>query len=559
MTRRLVILDAAGTDPAMGRALGEQSLAAGATPAIVDYYRALPRSLILGAGGGNIDERVLVRALSPALDLLVRRLEAKRPAALRERTRAFIDAIGGDARDARFVNVMDLFQNLVGVAGRAGVLRHVRRWRVPAACSTLAVWGDATEGGRLLHGRNFDFPGIGVWDAQPTLAFCAPSDGLRYGYVGTLGADVPGVTAFNEAGITVTAHTRLHRRVRFDGRTIVDVGHAIVRGARSLDDAIRIAREVPIASSWGLCVSSARERRAIVLETHGDDLAVVHGDARDHLTCTNRYRHPQTQRGEVMLCAGWACSSDGREAVLARGVQRRSAPLGQACIARILASHEDPDVEGHWRAAGPVPAQACTVQSVVVDHDEGAIHLGVGPAPVSEGPWTTVPLRWGEGPRTLHVDTPTLEVGSAAQLGAYRSFVEATRLAEIASPMAPIEAALRRAEAQAPEDASYAFLLGGCAARAGRWDDALGHFEHAVGREPNAVVRARMRLWAARVAEASGRPSRASEHRRAIAALRDPRVAGVQRDAEEEGARPLSRSTLRRAKLAPEVLDVVVN
>ena len=67
MTRRLVILDAAGTDPAMGSALGEQSLAAGATPAIVDYYRALPRSLILGAGGGNMDERVLVRALAPAL------------------------------------------------------------------------------------------------------------------------------------------------------------------------------------------------------------------------------------------------------------------------------------------------------------------------------------------------------------------------------------------------------------------------------------------------------------------------------------------------------------
>ena len=61
------------------------------------------------------------------------------------------------------------------------------------------------------------------------------------------------------------------------------------------------------------------------------------------------------------------------------------------------------------------------------------------------------------------------------------------------------------------------------------------------------------------VAEASGRARRATEHRRAIAALRDPRVAGVQRDAAQECARPLSRSTLRRAKLAPEVLDVVVN
>lgn len=559
MTHRLFVLDAAGDDVAIGRSLGEQSRLGGAVRELAAYYRALPRSLILGPGGGNLEERMILRGLEPAMDLLVRRLEARRPEALRARTRAFMDAAGADVEDARYVNVMDLFQNLVGLAGRGGMLRHARRWTVPAACSTLVAWGTATEGGRLLHGRNFDFPGIGVWDPRPTLCFCAPDDGLRYGYVGTLGADVPGVTAFNEAGIAISAHTRLHRRVRFDARTIIDLGHAIVRQARTLDDAIEIARRQPIASSWGICVSSAKEARAMVIETHGDGVAIVHGAAADHLTCTNRYRHPRTQEDEIMLCAGWACSSDGRESVLTRGVRERARALGALDVARLLGSHEDPEVPGHWRAAGPIPAQACSVQSVVIDLDAAAIHLSVGRAPTSEGPWVSVPIRWGEGPRTIDVRAEPVKLHPPRRHAAYRHFVEATRLSEAASPMEPIQAELSQAAALDPEDASYAFMLGGCAIRDGRWDDALSCMERALGREPNPSVRARMRLWAARAADAAVLPRRAREHRNAIVAASELRLRGVARDASAESRTPLSSATLRRAKIAPEVLDVVVN
>ena len=52
----------------------------------------------------------------------------------------------------------------------------------------MIAWGDATVDGELLFARNFDFPGVGVWDAAPAFVACAPDGGQRYGFFTTRGA-----------------------------------------------------------------------------------------------------------------------------------------------------------------------------------------------------------------------------------------------------------------------------------------------------------------------------------------------------------------------------------
>src|SRR5664279_1568052 len=73
----------------------------------------------------------------------------------------------------------------------------------------------------------------------------------------------------------ITSCARWHRDVTFGGAMIVDVIHDIARRAETLDDALRIARERPISSSWGVAIGSARERSAIVLEIAGPTVEVV--------------------------------------------------------------------------------------------------------------------------------------------------------------------------------------------------------------------------------------------------------------------------------------------
>ena len=549
-----------GSQEAMGFALGE-AMRADQARSLASYYRELPRRLILGPGGGNVTERCLAPAIRPLTNWATRRLEAHRPEAYRRRSRAFLHALGEDADASRYVNVMDVFQNLVGLAGQAGMIPDARRvWLgVPAACSTFIAWGAATAEGALLHGRNFDFPGIGVWDAAPTVVFCTPEEGLRYGYVGTAGADVPGVTAFNEAGIVLSAHTRLHRRVRFDGRTIVDLGHAIAQHARCLDDAIRIARSAPVSSTWGLAVSSARERRAVVLETHGRDVAVVEpSTGTPWLTCTNRNRHERTQTDEVLLCSGWAGSSDGRETVLHRDAMRYAGALTVAHVARMLGSHEDPEVPEWERAAGPIPAQACTVQSIVVQPDSGTLLVSAGGASVAHGPWAEVPMAWSSGPERVfgHGSPPPAMHG--ARGAAYAAWVETTRLCQLASPTDAIAQQLGETLTHQPDDPSYRFMAGGIALRQSRPEQALAHFEAALGGERNPTLRAHQHLWASRAAHLVGRTRDAAQHREAVLATRDPKLDAERLRAANEQRRPMALRTAAQVKIAPELLDVVV-
>jgi hypothetical protein len=86
------------------------------------------------------------------------------------------------------------------------------------------VFGPLSADGELMHARNFDFPGVGVWDKSPTIVYCTPDHGIPYGYLGARGADVPGITAFNAEGLTVTFHTRFHRDVDFKATGVIDLG-----------------------------------------------------------------------------------------------------------------------------------------------------------------------------------------------------------------------------------------------------------------------------------------------------------------------------------------------
>ncbi|MFT6629623.1 MAG: hypothetical protein ACJA1R_002901, partial [Flavobacteriales bacterium] len=529
----------------------------------------LPQNLTLGAGGGNWEERLIVAALEPWLTHACGRLEQARPAEYRARSRAFLDVLDGDADGSRYANVMDLFQNLVGVAGRLNLVpnghpldglakrRQPLLWRTspPPACTSAVVWGDATDDGRMLHARNFDFPGIGVWDTEPTVTFCSPNTGLKYGYVGTRGADVPGVTAFNEAGIVVTAHTRLHKHVRFDGRTLVDLGHEVVRTCDAIDAAIALITSTPVASAWGICISSARERRAVVIETTGRASAVVSPERYGVLTCSNLNRDTALQRDEICFCAGWTASSNGRERVMRRGIEREWGSVTPQTLSALLGSQEDPDVEGYTRTAGPIPAQACSVQSVVVDAQNQRIWVSVGACPTGLGGWVPVPWEWDTG--ATAIASSGAEAACAREAGVI-AYTEATRLAQLASPVSKIANALEVGTLHNPDDPSLLFMLGGAALSAGEPSRALAFFERALGSERNPGARVRLHAWAARAAVHVSRDADARRHRDAVAADTSVALSRVRHDVRREQRAPLSMSKLRRTKLALELLDLVV-
>lgn len=562
----LAVFRLAGSQAEMGAQHGALQRAIGGHEPVLDYYARLTARLLRGSEAGWLD-RQLPLLVRPAVRGARRWLSAKRPAELRARSAAFFRSLGLPAGHAQHLVAIDVLQNLVGVAGRheLGSFGPLVRASAPAGCSTLAAWGPATVDGRLLHARNLDFPGAGVWETRPTVVFCEPERGLRYGFVAARGADLPGVTAFNEAGLVVTTHTRIHQRVALSGASLVDLGHEIARRASTLQEAVQVASERPSAAGWGLLVSSASERRALLIELVPDQLEVVHPAAGEPWSAsTNLYQAGPLQEGEVGLAPGWQIQAWGRLRGLRRAAQRAlaGAPLDVGSLQTLLGSHEDPEVDGWTRAAGGVLAQSTSVQSVVVDADMRCLHLSVGRCPTGHGPYVRVPWCWDGAPgvHQLRADDPgappTETAPPAWDTPAFQRFLRAARLEALGANPRRTEEALLQATQLAPEDPTYRLLAGGVRLRQGAPVSALQDFEAALEQERSPFCVGRLRLWAARAAAAGGRQGLAAALRRDLEAMQHPLLGALQHAAATEVSRPLSRRRLRKVSLHVQLGDI---
>ena len=523
MTRPFWMARLAGTQAEMGAQHGR--LVAHDAAALFGFYKTMPVRTLAGdlTGAAGAVGKIAVRALVTAWQ---HRLVRDRPAELAERTRAFAAAVKeivpeASVRDSTLAfATMDSLQNCVSLAARgkvgpfAGTLPRAIVGAVPACTSGMA-WGAATHDGELIFGRNFDFPGVGVWDAAPAFTVCAPTGGMHYAFFATRGADTPVVTVVNEAGLVLAPHTRWHRDTTFGGAMIVDVVHEIARRAETLEDAIRIAKERPISSSWGIAVGSSRERSGIVIEIAGSQVEVVRPPpGACLLTCANSYRTPSLQAREIAASAAWSIHSDRRERRLRTLIEQRRAPLTPEMLARFLGDRLDGGIVRHL---GAVLAQPTNVHCAVVTPSLRKALVGIDHAPVCEGRWAEVAWAWSgpSGGWELGAEAPgfTARVRddiAAPHDAATTAIYEAAQAYDNAHDVASTLAALERAVTAAPHDPSLRMPAAWLAFEHGRTARALVHVEAGLATEPDPYRRGQLLLWGSRIAKRSGDGARAT-------------------------------------------------
>lgn len=558
----LMISQLRGTQAQMGAQHGAMTRAAGSWEEALAYYPRMPEILL---GGGSPAARV---ALRPVIELALARLERARPAELRQRTRSFLRALGAPLGQSRYLQVMDVLQNIINTAGRLqlGPFRAQELGQnYPGMCSTLVAWGDATQSGRLLHARNFDFPGVGVWETRPELVFCTPRKGMRYGFVALRGGDVPCVTAFNEAGLTLTLHTRFHRDVAWSGLGAVDICHQIIREARSLEEAQAVVERQPISSSWGLCVSSAQQRRAISLEICGARVRRVEpGQQEDFLAVTNRYVHPEMQQGEVTLSPSFVQNSDGRYHYLRQKAVQGD--LNPEIMRALLCGFEDVEAPGVLRPSGGVTAQLLSVHSVLVDPEKQQLHLSVGPAPTGAGPWATLDWSWDHNPgfsietfEGQQLDTYTTAFTHGDGARAYESLLQSVALQNQGAQDAQVGALLEQAARLDPQTPTYRFLAGGACLQRGDVHAALEHFHFAQEQESSPFFKGLALLWASRCAHAAADEVVAQKLRQELQGLDHALLAQSQAAARREAHKPLPVEKLQKLRIQHHLADLALH
>jgi hypothetical protein len=560
-----ILLRLRGSQAQMGAQHGRLLLEAGGYEHTLSFYPRMA-SAMLSLAIPHPVRGPARRLLQAGLTLGAERLDRTRRREFPEyaaRTDALLEAGGLRRSFARALAVMDVLQNTVGTIGRYGLLAPtgLSVAAIPA-CTSLAVWGDSSSDASMRHARNFDFPGAGIWDRAPAVVLCEPDDGLRHGFVTTRGADVPGVTAFNEAGLSFTAHTRFHRDVNFDGVSVNDFGHELVRRCRTLAEVRERASKLRTASTWGFLVSSAAEQRALIVETTGDAVRFVEPrPGASHLANANRYLDPGLAQGEVTSSHSFAVDSDARYVRADTAVSRSGGKLDLAALERLLGDTGDPgapDPHADDRLGGNCIVSAMTVKSVVFEPEAGRLRLSTGAAPTGLGPWIDVPYAW-DGP----VACVSLAVGQGESASssaddralAMRRYVAATRAhLDGASPQR-VRALLEQTVAAAPTEPNYRFLAAMFAVQTNDLSRAATHLERALEREHGSYRRALLLLWHARVLAADGRRHPAEHAWRSLQQLSDADgVASLRAAGASESRRPLSR--MRLLTVVPDIFLV---
>jgi hypothetical protein len=392
--------------------------------------------------------------------------------------------------------------NAVRALARPGLApRPEIAWPLPLmGCTSAVAWGSATRHGRLLHGRNFDYQGVGAWDTQQAIVFHRPRDGQPFVSVSAAGVLLGGVTAMNSSGLSLVVHQHMASdALRLGGVPIGVTGDRVMRHAKNLEDARRILASDRHNGCWTYVVASAKEKAVLCFEvsprrnahrvfdegTFG--YANVYLD--EELGRTEHHIYPSHWRNNL------ARLSRSRELLA-----KHRGSIDENVIASILG---DPG-SGACRFEDAI-SQIMTVASVVFDPERALVWAATGRAPVSNREYVAFDLQ-REGPRPDLSPLTGGKLANGAAVEAYDAYRDGYEAYFERADLGSARAHLRRAGELQPSVALYPFVLallslldGDPSAAESELDRAL-----AIGHDVP-ERRATFHLWRARARDLRGR------------------------------------------------------
>jgi tetratricopeptide (TPR) repeat protein len=494
------VLRLEGSDYEMGYqhgALLKEAIGRGPLPYFGDFVdRMITRSF-------GLVGKPLARAAGIGLGETVgRKIAARFPAYVREGLDGLADGAGLPRKQLlRAVTMPETYLFIL-----ATVIAHRKyppapRFSVPLmGCTSVVAWGDATAGGGMLHGRNFDYQGVGAWDTEPLVVVYRPKNGQRYVSIAAAGILFGGITAMNESGLSLVVHQHL-ASLDFDlgGTPIGVVGDKIMREARTLDDARRLLDEHVPNGAWTYVITSAKEKQALCYEVTSKRRAWFHPEG-DTFGYTNMYLSKVFDGCEVYAYPVQWHHNAGR---YHRANQLLAEARGRIDADKISSFLGDlGDATCRFQSA-----ISClqTVASVVFAPGDGIVHVATGRAPVPNQPYVAFDLN-AEKPRP---DLPRLTGGTAIPAKARAAFDDYRAAYEAyfnRDDVAEARRLVERARSFEPNQAVYAFVAGALALGQGDAAAAEPAFDQAIrlGHQVS-ERRASFHLWRARTRDLLGK------------------------------------------------------
>jgi len=156
-------------------------------------------------------------------------------------------------------------------------------------CSSFAAWGEKSEDGNLILGRNFDFYVNDAFAENKIIAFIKPEQGYNFMMVtwpGMIGA----VSGMNQQGLTVTINAS-KSEIPMSAKTPISIlTREILQHAATIEEAIAIAKKRKVFVSESIMVGSAKDNKAILIEVSPKKMDVYDVANSNQLICSNHFQ-----------------------------------------------------------------------------------------------------------------------------------------------------------------------------------------------------------------------------------------------------------------------------
>jgi len=344
-------------------------------------------------------------------------------------------------------------------------------------CTSFAAWGESTDDGEMIIGRNTDYPLAGYFDRHPTLVYFDPTDdGQKFMTITSAGFHNAGVCGLNESGLYLAVHTVVSSHVSAAGMPVFMAGQQVLRAATGFDHALELLDRFRPAAGWSYHIASARENRCATLEMANDatGLRVAEGDT--HVT-TNHWSHPDMVERFLDLNRSVDDDSQGRARRAEQMLQERRGTLDARGAAEILGDKFDP-ITGAVRAFPNTIAAHYTVSSAIWRPTLGHMYMASGTVPVSQGSYVQFPTCDRFDPETFAAhETPSFDNDDFRKqhpqaAAAEQLFVRAKCAFEYRADLPETLRLMREVNATDDSNPAYHFIQGLVAAKLGEFGEA---------------------------------------------------------------------------------------
>jgi outer membrane lipoprotein-sorting protein len=173
--------------------------------------------------------------------------------------------------DERYFREMDALASAAGLAREE--VRLANFFPELFHCSGFALFGRATEGGHLYHGRVLDYlRGFGL-EQNAVVMVVQPDQGnawVNVSYAGMIGT----VTAMNEKQVAI-GEMGGRGQGRWDGKPMAELLREVMEKANTLEEAVAILRKGPRTCEYYYVVSDAKTKQAVGIAATADTFETI--------------------------------------------------------------------------------------------------------------------------------------------------------------------------------------------------------------------------------------------------------------------------------------------